>query len=94
MTKKQAVALAKSGWWRRCSAREVALFQLSERRLCMDFGAFHAAVEKALGRSVWTHEFADPQRLRAELLGERPTPTMEQILDMIPAAKRIIVTTG
>jgi len=58
MTREEAVAMAATGWWKGKPAAEVALFQLQEERLCMDFSDFHAAVEEALGFPVWTHEFA------------------------------------
>jgi hypothetical protein len=90
MTKEQAIELAKSGWWKKCSPEEAALFQLYEEKLCMDFGDFHAGVEKLLGRPVWTHEFAGVERLRAEAEGRAQTPTIEQIVALIPEDKRIM----
>ena len=41
-------------------------FQLYEERLCMPFPLFHKAVEEALGRPVYTHEFAGVENLRQE----------------------------
>ena len=60
----------------------------------MDFGDFHSGVEKLLGRPVWTHEFAfsrDPGGLQEEALGRAPKRTLQEIMDLIPAEKRIIV---
>ena len=57
----------------------------------MPFSVFHEAVEKVLDRPVWTHEFALPERLRAEMLGERSAPTFKEILDLIPAEKKIVI---
>lgn len=91
LTKEQAIALAKTEWWKGLDSRKVVLFQLWTERLCMDFGDFQLAMEKALGRPVWTHEFADAESLKKEFLGEKPAPTMDEILDMIPADKRIIL---
>lgn len=91
MTKDEAIALANSEFWLVMEPRDIALFQLSEPLLCMPFAVFHEAVEKALGRGVYTHEFIDTERLRKELLGEKPVPTLEEILDLIPADKRVIV---
>lgn len=71
MTKDEAIALAKTGWWRTKSPREIAEFQLREPRLCMDFSEYHEAVEKALGRPVFTHEFVRPDWLLDELAGKR-----------------------
>jgi len=73
------------------SPRDVAIFQLNEHRLCMNFGDFHKAVEDALGRPVWSHEFANPTYLLDEIYGNLPCPTMEDIINLIPKDKRIII---
>lgn len=91
MTTEQAIQLAKSNWWKGLPAHDIVMVQLFEKKLCMDFGDFHQAVEKALGRQVWTHEFASPDNLRREFLGDKPKPTFEEIVNLIPADKRIIV---
>ena len=92
MTKEQAIAMYDSGWWKDKTAKAIVTFQLFEERLCMPFGDFHEAVEKALGRSVWTHEFGlAADGLKKEFLGEKKPPTMEQIINLIPEAKRILV---
>ena len=93
MTKEQAIALAETKFWERMTDREIAMFQLWEKKLCMPFGVFHQAVEKTLGRSVWTHEFAFSESLKKEMLGEAPHPSMEDIMNLIPAEKRIILVT-
>lgn len=52
----------------------------------------HGAVEEALGRPVWTHEFGTNfDGIVQELLGEKDAPTLQEIMDLIPAEKRIIV---
>ena len=48
------------------TAEEIVAFQLYEERLCMPFPLFHKAVEEALGRPVYTHEFAGVENLRQE----------------------------
>lgn len=58
----------------------------------MSFGKFHDGMEKLLGRGVWTHEFADMERLRAEAEGRAVKPTFEQILALIPEEKRIVIS--
>ena len=88
MTEKQTIALCESGWWRDKTPGEIVIFQLYEDRLCMDFGDFHAAVEKVLKRPVWTHEFADFESLQAEFEGDRGKPTLEEI--MAPIADKAI----
>jgi hypothetical protein len=91
MTREQAVALYESKFWEPMTALARALLQLQEPRLCMPFDVFHQAVEEALGRSVWTHEFARGEQLLRELLGDRPAPTFGEIVGLIPEAKRLIV---
>ncbi len=71
MTHEEAIEMSKSGWWKTKTVREIVEFQLYEDRLCMPFDEFHKAVEEALGRSVWTHEFADIKGLQAEYEGKR-----------------------
>jgi hypothetical protein len=91
VTQEDAIKLAGTGWWETLTPRQVAEFQLNEERLCMPFGEFHRCVEEALGRPVWTHEFAQPKMLIAELMGERKPPTLADIIELIPAEKRIVI---
>ncbi len=92
MTKEQAIALFESKFWEPMSYVERATFQLFERKLCMPFGVFHEAVEKALGRPVYTHEFGlNLDGLKKELMGENPAPTIEQIINIIPVDKQLII---
>ena len=92
MTKEQAIQLGQSGFWTTMTSREIATFQLFEEKLCMPFSVFHEAIEKTLGRPVWTHEFAmNYEGLKSELIGEKPAPTKQEIMEMIPAEKRIIL---
>jgi hypothetical protein len=63
MTREEALRLYGNGWWKLYPAREVALAQLQQERLCMPFDDFQHVVEEAIGGPVWTHEFARPQAL-------------------------------
>jgi len=83
MTKEMAIKLANSGFWERLTYRERAIFQLSHRLLCMPF----SVVEKALGRPVFTHEFARPDLLMEELIGLKEAPTFQDIVDLLPKNK-------
>lgn len=90
--KDKAIELAESNWWELCDHREIAEFQLFTVELCVPFGVFHEAVEKSLGRPVWTHEFGmNWDGIIAEFLGEKDAPTMEDIINLIPEEKRIII---
>jgi len=52
----------------------------------MPFDVFHEAVEKSLGRPVYTHEFAHPELLMEGLIGQRKAPTFQDIVNLIPVA--------
>lgn len=71
--------------------RQIAEFQIEQDRLCMPFSVFHEAIEKTLGRPVYTHEFVNSEGLRKELYGEKPAPTFEEILDLIPKDKHVLI---
>lgn len=90
MTKAKAIKLAQSRWWDGLPAEAIVAFQLYEPLLCMDFGDFHKAVEEALGRPVWTHEFANGDSLKSEFEGKKSKPSMEEILNLIHKDKRLI----
>lgn len=73
ITREQAVKFSESGWWEGKTACEITALQLYESRLCMpEFQMFHEAVEVALGRPVFTHEFAFVQRLQKEFEEKYP----------------------
>jgi len=93
MTKDQATKMAGTEWWKDMDAREIVAFQLYEPLLCMDFGDFHGAVEEALGRPVWTHEFANTDQIKAEFEGTADPLTLVQIMELIPEEKRIVIVT-
>lgn len=90
--KEKAIALAESKWWIGKSHREIANFQLFTTELACPFDVFHEAVEKSLGRPVFTHEFGrNWDGICDEFLGHAEAPTLEQIIELIPAEKRLIV---
>lgn len=95
MTREQAIALAETKWWVNQLPQVIVSFQLFEPLLCMPFGDFHKAVEQCLGRSVYTHEFGlGIEGLRKEFLGEKPALTFQEIMGLIPEAKRVIMVAG
>lgn len=91
-TEAQAIAIASGGEWRDFTDDEVVKFQLFQGRLCMDFSRFHEAMEKVLGRPVFTHEFGlNYDGLVEEYLGKCPAPTFSEIVALIPTEKRIVI---
>lgn len=91
ITREKAIELADSKWWEGKTPQEIVQFQLFTAQLCMPFPLFHKNVEEALNRPVFTHEFAFLDSLIKEFLGEKPAPSFEEIMELIPADKRIIV---
>ena len=92
MDRETAIKIAKSKWWIGMDPDIITAFQLFEPLLCMNFSAFHEAIEKSLGRPVYTHEFGSMgiQGLRDEFLGKKQKPSMEEIIKLIPEEKRLI----
>jgi len=91
LTEKESIYLAESGIIETWNSRAIVSFQLYQERLCMNFSKFQEAVSKVLKRPVWTHEFAYPELLKSEFEGILSRPTFEQICDLIPKNKRILI---
>ena len=94
LTEEQAIELGNSKFYEDMTYKERALFQTFQERLCMPFDIYHEAMEKTLGRPVFTHEFrsSNINRIRKELMGEKGKPTFDEIVNLIPKEKRIILT--
>jgi len=92
LTKEQAIKFAKSGIWKDWNDEQIVRFQLFQRLICIDFDRFHQAMEKVLKRSILTHEFAFWKELQKEYLDVKPKPTFDEIINLIPKNKRIIIT--
>ena len=91
LTTEQAIAMADSGVWKEWTAEQVVRFQLFQEKLCMDFSHFQKCMQDVLGRPVWTHEFAFRDELVKEYLGVKETPSFEDILNLIPKEKRLVI---
>jgi hypothetical protein len=91
MTKEQAIAFGETKAYEVLTDRQIVELQLFQDKLCMPFDVFHEATEKVLSRPVFTHEFAHPESLRKEMLGERPAPSFDEILALIPKEKLLII---
>lgn len=90
--KQAAIELAESGWWEGKTSKELVYFQLFTEELSMPFDVFHKAIEEELGRPVFTHEFGENfDGICDEFLGNRAAPSMEDIIDLIPEEKRVII---
>ena len=93
--KEAAIAMAESGWWIGREDKEVAKIGMFTKELCLPFSELHRALESALGIPVWTHELGlSFDSICQELLGEKDPPTIEDIMNLIPEDKRVLVTLG
>lgn len=91
MTEKEAKNLYKTKWWEILSNKEIVGFQLFENRLCMPFDIYHRAVEKVLGRPVWTHEFGlNIEGLRKEFKKGKSL-TLKEIIELMPEEKQVFL---
>ena len=92
LTKEQAIAFYDSKAYENMSFRQRAEFQIDQELLCMPFSVFHEAVEKTIGRPVFTHEFGlNYDGIRDEIFNGAEPPSMEDILNMIPKDKLLII---
>lgn len=93
LTSKQAIAFCKSRIWENWTDEQIVKFQLFQKKLCMDFSVFHKAIEAVLKRPVYTHEFGSKiyNRLVKEFLGKKKAPTLDEIVELIPKEKRLII---
>ena len=91
LTEEQAIVFAENKCYKGMTYRQIAEFQIEQDRLCMPFNVFHEAIEKTLGRPVFTHEFAFRDVIRKELYGEKEPPTFEEICALIPKEKLIVL---
>lgn len=94
LTKDEAIKMGESDIWKTMTAQEITAFQLYQELSCIPFQVYHENIEKALGRLVYTYEFASSENLKKEFLGISRAPTLEEIISLIPSEKLLIVTVG
>lgn len=92
LTKKQAIAFFKNKTWEGWSDEQIVRFQLFQDRICVPFSCFHKSIEKVLNRNVYTHELGlNLNGIKEEYLGTKQSPTLEEIIKLIPEEKRITI---
>lgn len=67
-TKEQAIAISDTKFWQSMTDVEITRFQLFQRRLMVPMDVFQEAVENALNRPVFTHEFGSAKELQEEFI--------------------------
>ena len=93
-TRQEAIDFADSKEWYHWNDRELVAFQLYQEICCVPFEYFHAALERELGRGVYIHELGEKTNWRNivnEFLGNRPAPSLHDIISLLPAEKVIIL---
>lgn len=94
LSEEEAINIAKSGVWKTWTKEKIAWFQIHQDRLCIPFNVFQDAVSYVLDRPVWTHEFGlNRDGLIAEMEGKISKPTLDDIVNLIPKDKRILIFT-
>jgi len=92
LTSQEAIAFAESRVWLDWTHEQIVRLQLFQDKLCVPFNRFHEAIEAVLGRPVYTHEFGlNWNGIVEEYLRTRPAPTFDQIIEMIPEDKRVLI---
>jgi len=81
-------------WWESNDPEVIFLGQIKEEVLLMEFDKFHKAAEEALGRPVYTHEFANTEELLDEFFGKTPKATMENIMSKLERYGKPIIAIG
>ncbi len=92
ITNEKALQLSSTKFWEQMDYYDRAKFQLFTDLMCMPFDVFHEALEKCLGRPVYTHELSlNYDGICGEFLGEVIAPTLDEIVNLIPKSKLIII---
>lgn len=91
-TKEEAIAFAKSERWKYMTDNQIVVMAFFQNLLFLPFSRLQQAFESVLGRSIWTHEFARPQDLFLEYLGQKPVPFFTNLMNRIPGESIAIVT--
>jgi hypothetical protein len=87
LTREEAIACHENGHWKEWGLLTRALFQLHQEFPCMPISVFHEAVEKTLGRPVFTHEFstAGAECLKDEILSlPGASDAVNEVVNAIP----------
>lgn len=91
LNKEESLKFFESDIWKNWTPKQIVELQLFQKRVCVPWGLFRESIEKVLERPVYTHEFAFAENLKKEFIGEKKAPTLEEIINLIPEKKRIII---
>lgn len=91
LTEDEAIRFANENRWECMTPEERGIFQLRQDCLAMPFDKFHEGITKALGRDVYTHEFAKPDLLWDELNGVIQKPDLSAIIARLPSNVTVVI---
>lgn len=93
LTKEEAIRIYDTKEYENWNDREKVAAMLYGKLLCMPFDVFHAAIERVLDRPVFTHELGlNYEGIVKEFEGTGKKPTIEEIINLIPEEKRIMIS--
>lgn len=78
----KAIYIYDNQLYKKLTDEEQFLFQINESKLAMPWSHFHAMTEKAVNGPVWTHEFANPDCIKARYKGTAKVYTMDELISM------------
>lgn len=84
-SEEEARAISGSRVWTEWTDVQILQLQLFQNHLCVPFSKYHSALERCLGRPVYTHtiEF-NKQKLVKEFLSIANTLPSEELMKLIP----------
>jgi len=91
--REKAWRLAKTEWWKESTPREIVEFQLRTQELCVPIPDLLDALQKTFGRPVLLHELSSSNStaLLDEFYGDKEAPVWQEIINLLPEERRIIV---
>jgi hypothetical protein len=82
LTEAEAIAMYESKEWESWPMEALAIYQITQKRLCVPIDKFKEAIGFVLDRPIWSHELAEPDHLIKEYLGNAPKRTFEEIVQL------------
>ena len=90
LSQKDCESLGNSDWWKQITVQRAAFLQLHQPKACMPLDLFHDYLELLLGRSVYTEDFSNVDKLKEESYTRGNC--FPDIADLIAAHKQSSVT--
>ena len=92
LSQQDCESLGNSDWWKQITVQRAAFLQLHQPKACMPLDLFYDYLEVLLGRSVYTEDFSNVDKLKEESYTRGNC--FPDIADLIAAHKQSSVTTN